>query len=226
MNKKIEAMVSLICEMVGITEIPSKILMDQLIDYILNDLNRFTLDDILKAGRMYSTGRMRELEHFNKFSLKFFSSLMQEYSKLTFNKRTDHMLAEKNELTPKEKDHIMLMSLKELIQQTKDGTATDLRYSPGMFLWLEGLGIIDLSIEYKLKKYEKAKEDLLKFYQDKATANKIYLGFMRDFANHIVLPSTESTLRNMARRDCLMDFIVDCIDLDRDIIKEAKEVLK
>jgi len=166
-----------IFKLIGLVKSPDKVEKDILIDFILNDMKQFRIEEFPLAFKMLVRGDFTiENDHFQNFSVKYLCSVMNAYAEC--EKRKKHFQDEKlkelpmsAKLSDSEKQKIVDEGIKQAYEKYKK---TGILQKPcaWIFTELENKGRIMLSKEEKMNFYSMAQEENKKRLEvKKSTSN-------------------------------------------------------
>lgn len=137
---------------------PDELQKDMIVSFVLNDLKRFALTELLLAYRLCASGQVKaEIEHFQNFNSIYIGKIMVKYEewkrekvkniKLETNKRESLLLNQQNEVTPEQRNLESYNHLCEFVEEHNE--------LPMGWNWLhvyqhmDANGLVDMDVEDK-----------------------------------------------------------------------------
>jgi hypothetical protein len=137
---------------------PDELQKDMIVSFVLNDLKRFSLTELLLAYRLCASGQVKaEIEHFQNFNSIYIGKIMVKYEewkrqkvkeiKLEANKQDSLLLNAKNEIDPAQRNKESYENLCKYVEENNE--------IPMGWNWLhvykhmEDNNLIDMDVEDK-----------------------------------------------------------------------------
>ena len=222
---KISQVLKYVFTLIGLKgeNLPSKVEKVVLMNYIIDNLSHFSIEDIRLAFELGVKGTFKaNMTHFQKFSSIYLCDVLNAYTEHKRIILKDYINESKNLLPEKtvsleEKikifedwfDHQLVVAYDEYIKTKELNTLMPSQ----MFLMLEDAGIIDLPKEKKLDIFEQSKQEYLKTlelsssYEDRRNKNKI-----KDLIQNKGIETQSQKIKNIARINALKLWFDDLTD--------------
>jgi hypothetical protein len=218
---------------IGLKEMPDNTQALILVNYIKNNLYKFTLSEMrfafeLAIQNILDIG-LEKIEHYQGFSPMYLERIMQSYKRYSFDelrKNEANQLPEKTEPTLEEQDVIMRKGIKDFFEKYKQSKNTELDncFIDTKFRWLWKKKYIVISKEQADKTKEQAKIEWKKYLtecRDKAvedgSESKHYNEILNDFEKRCVGKSGVLVIRSFSQKLALFEWFDKLIKENIDI---------